>query len=195
MRGTGRSLRAAALLSLGAFALHQIRFVLGYGHQASEALAVQGHSYMPLVEALIAVFLGAASIRFAHSLFMARRGSPVDVTGPPFSRLWAFCSSALLAVYTLQEGFEGEFSAGHPTGLVGVFGHGGWTALPLALAIGALIALVLEGARRVIVLVGSRVRRTRGRPRTSRPKRLPAIFARLDVIAQNLAARGPPIPS
>jgi hypothetical protein len=185
-------LRAVALISVGALVLHQLRFVLGYWNQAGEALTLQGHSYLPLAQALVAVFLAGACLLFLHSLVLARRGSPIETSAAPFSRLWAGASAALLTVYTLQEGFEGQFSAGHPAGLVGVFGHGGWTAFPLAVALGALIALLLEGAKRAIALVSSRVRRALPRQAHTRWPRLPVGFPTLEGLAQNLAARGPP---
>src|SRR5439155_17156618 len=111
--------------------------------------------------------------------------------GLPFGRLWGCASSALLAVYTLQEGLEGEFSPGHPTGLVGVFGHGGWTAIPLAITIGALIALLLEGARRTIIFVSARARVRLPRPGRALTRRLPSGFPKVDVLSHSVAARGP----
>jgi hypothetical protein len=49
---------------------------------------------------------------------------------------------ALFAVFSAQELTEGALSAGHPDGLTGVFGQGGWLAVPLALLLGGLAALV-----------------------------------------------------
>jgi hypothetical protein len=197
MGSVGRLLRAVGLLSAGAIAVHQLRFVLGYGHDASDVLALEDHSYLPLAEALVAVILGAAGLAFIGSLLLASKGRSTDSgSATPFTRLWAYASTALVAVYTLQEGFEGEFSAGHPSGVVGIFGHGGWTAIPLALVVGALIALLLEGARRAVVSVRSRAGLT-AVPRLSRTRwqRLPVGFPKLDVLSQHLAARGPPQPS
>jgi hypothetical protein len=188
-------LRAIALLAVGAVSLHQLRFVLGYGQNASQVLAVEGHSYLPFAEALVAVVLAAACIWFAGSLALAHRGRPVESSGHPFGSLWAYAGSALFAVYVLQEGFEGAFSPGHPAGLTGIFGNGGWTALPLAVAIGALIALLLEGARRVLVLVSSQDRPTLPRPRKAHWHHLPVGFPKLDVLSHSLTARGPPLAS
>ena len=36
---------------------------------------------------------------------------------------------------------------GHPAGLVGVFGYGGWWAIPVAICIGLVLAAVFHGAR------------------------------------------------
>jgi hypothetical protein len=132
---------------------------------------------------------------FAGSLALAHKGRPIDSSGAPFSRLWAIATVALVAVYTLQEGLEGQLAPGHPAGLVGIFGHGGWIVFPLALAIGALIALVLEGARRVIVFVSSRARLPRRHRRRARWHRLPIGFPNLDVLSHSIAPRGPPLSS
>ena len=51
-------------------------------------------------------------------------------------------------LFVLQETLEGLFATGHPGGAAGVFGHGGWWAIPLALAVGLLLALVLRVADR-----------------------------------------------
>jgi hypothetical protein len=195
MRSSAWVVRAVALLSVGAIALHQLRFAFGYGQSATEALALQGHSYIPFAEALIVVACAAAFLWFVGSLALAHRGAPIDSSGPPFGRLWACATAALFAVYTVQEGFEGQFSAGHPAGLVGIFGHGGWIVFPLALTIGALVALVLEGARRVIVFVSSRARLPRAPRRRARWHRLPIGFPNLDVLCHSIAPRGPPLSS
>jgi hypothetical protein len=195
MRSRAGVLRAVTLLAAGAVALHQLRFVLGYGRNASEVLALEGHSYLPFAEALVAVVLAAACVWFVGSLALAHRGRPVESSGHPFGSLWAYASAALIAVYVLQEGFEGTFSPGHPAGLAGIFGHGGWTALPLAVAIGALIALVLEGARRALVFVSPRDRPALPRPRKARWRQLPIGFPKLDVLSHSLTARGPPLTS
>jgi hypothetical protein len=193
MRSRAGVLRAVALLSVGAIVLHQLRFTLAYGHSAGEALALQGHSYLPLVEALVAVVFAASLLWFIRSLVLARITGSIEPDGLPFTRLWGYASSALVAVYTLQEGLEGEFSPGHPAGLVGIFGQGGWTAIPLAIAIGALIALLLEGARRTIIFISARTRLRLPRPRRALRRRLPAGFPKLDVLSHSVEVRGPPL--
>jgi hypothetical protein len=52
---------------------------------------------------------------------------------------------ALVAAYCAQELLEGILASGHPAGLAGVFGDGGWTAIPLALPLALLVALGLRG--------------------------------------------------
>ena len=70
-------------------------------------------------------------------------------------------------------------ATGHPAGLAALFAGGGWIAVPLALAIGTLAALLvraLEGVERAIAVIHAE------RPRRSRP---PAVRGRA------LPARGP----
>src|SRR4051812_13430535 len=132
MISRGWRLRAASLLAGGAFALHQLRFVLGYGDHAHGQLGVQGHGYMTALAPLVGIALLLALAEFG--LRLQGRHRPIAV--PPFRRLWAVAAAWLLAVYSLQESLEGAFAGGHPGGLAGVVGHGGGAAVPLAAAIG-----------------------------------------------------------
>jgi len=63
-----------------------------------------------------------------------------------FAQRWAGASVALVVLFTLQETLEGLFATGHPGGFAGVFGHGGWWAIPVALAVGLAMALLLRVA-------------------------------------------------
>jgi hypothetical protein len=187
--------RAVALLAAGSIIVHELRYTLAYGPNAAEALAQQGHSYLPMVEALAMVLLGVAAVRFGMSLLRARSGLVVEARPPSFARLWLCATAALTAVFTLQEGFEGEFAAGHPGGLVGIFGDGGWTAILLAALVGAVIALLARVAHQAIELVARHAARPRLRP-SSLPLRvgfrsLPSRHQR--VLAWKLAGRAPPL--
>ena len=86
---------------------------------------------------------------------------------------------------------------GHPGGIAGIFGAGGWISVPLALVIGLLIALAL------------RVRRGAPRPSPPRPRLLAApaaaggdrrahrsgVRSLGEALARRLAPRGPPLAS
>jgi hypothetical protein len=192
-RGWAR-FRAVALLATGSIIVHELRYVVSYGHNASEALTEQGHSYMPFAESLALVLLTIASVRFGLSLARARLGTVSDARPPAFTRLWLAASGSLAAIYTAQEGFEGAFAPGHPSGLIGIFGHGGWTALIFSLLLGAVIALLTGVAHSAIELVArqaaSRSRRAGKTPHQRSPG-APAL-PRLEVLAVNLAGRAPP---
>jgi hypothetical protein len=188
-------LRAVSLLAAGSIFVHELRYVAAYGGSAGQALAEQGHSYTPLLESLVALLLLVALARFVLAIWHARDGLVSEERPPTFLRLWASASVALATLYTLQEGFEGAFAPGHPSGLIGVYGHGGWTALIFSLAVGAVIAAVTRLAHGAIELVAARATALR---QWTPPARLSWAVPdtppgrRLDVLAWNLAGRAPP---
>jgi hypothetical protein len=168
-------LRLAALMGAGTFGVHQARYALGYHGEASGALAAQGHAYLvPLGPLLVGALLPliAAAIR--------RAACGAAAPGPRFARLWAAVAVALVAVYLTQESVEGALAAGHPAGVAGALGHGGWLALPLSVVVGFAIAVVMRGAQSA----GEIARRPR-------PWRAPLPVApRLLVVAAALASPG-----
>lgn len=145
--------RGLVLIPAAAFALHQVRYSLGYGSRAGSALAAQGHAYMtslaPWLVLLLALGAGSFLLRLTRGRDELRRRSSLG--------LWALSSCALLAIYVLQELLEGLYAAGHPAGFAGVFGHGGWWALPLALLLGAAIAALLHVGRLLVASAPGRL--------------------------------------
>ena len=187
-------LRASALLAAGALAVHQLRYALSGTTTPGGCSAPRGHAYLAFVMPLALGLLAAAGGLFLAGLARAARGAAAERAGPPrFSRLWTATSGILLFTYAAQESLEGALANGHPAGLAGVFGHGGWVAIPLALAVGALVALVLRGAHAAVAFVARR-RTQVARERAPRARRLPrgALLPALDPVACNLAGRGPP---
>ncbi len=139
--------RAAALLPAAALTVHQLRFELAYGDHAEGKLASEGHAYLsaftPLAAMLVAVAAGLFLARFAR----ARRSGDRQGGGHfGFLRMWLAVAAALVLIYSGQELLEGFLSSGHPEGMVGIFGGGGWWAIPLALLAGAVVALLLRVA-------------------------------------------------
>lgn len=134
-------LRAAASLSGGAFAVHQLRYRLGFGDDAERVLHEQGHGYLTAAAPLISLLLAAVLGQLLWALGQPGRPVRVQTRGR-----WLAIVVALLAIYTVQELLEGALAAGHPAGFEGLVGHGGWTAVPLALFVGAAIALGLRVA-------------------------------------------------
>jgi hypothetical protein len=188
-------IRLMALLAAGSMLVHELRFVAGYGSSYHQALAEQGHSYTTWLQALVLVLVAVAIMRFALSLLGARGGVVTERRTPRFGRLWASASASLAVIYTVQEGLEGAFAPGHPSGLLGIYGHSGWTALFLSLAVGALIAAITWLAHHVVESVAARAA-------APRQRRVPARLSwavpdtppgrRLEVLAWNLAGRAPP---
>lgn len=175
--------------------VHQLRYLLGYEGEAARALTVQGHAYLSLLTPTVGGALALALAEFGWRLTRPRRGDAFDAPRG-FGRCWAFASTALVALYALQEWLEGTFEAGHPAGIAGVVGHGGWVALPLALAVGAVVALLLRGAATVIAAAARQVRALpRGveAPPLPRPRTFSAL--RLAPLALCCAGRAPPTAS
>jgi hypothetical protein len=185
-------LRAAVLLAAGAYALHQLRYLTSYGPDAHEQLRNQGHAYMALLAPLLAIAMIAVLAEFAAriaGLRPAARGErPTRLV-----QLWALASACLLIAYAGQETLEGLLAEGHPAGFAALAGRGGWTVLPLAAAIGLVLALVARGAHGALELAAEPTPRVRF-PRTAFPvvHRARARMAPLGIATGAATARAPP---
>lgn len=199
--------RAAALMPAAVLTVHQLRFLLTFGGGSGAELEKEGHQYLSALAAPIAM-----SVAIVVGLFFARltsawregagegqatRGGGAEGGSArgSFLRLALLIGAALLALYSCQELLEGMLSSGHPGGFDGVFGDGGWQAVPLSLACGFAIAVALRGARAAIRWAAARHRRAvafHGRPAPSpRPPRLP--LPRPVPLAGAAAGRAPPL--
>ena len=196
LRRTSRTARATSLLSLAALAVHELRYLVAYGDRADEALASQGHAYLSdLGGALITLmFATLLATLLAGALAPAARRPDQPAAGA-FRRTAVLYALALLGIFCAQELTEGAVAAGHPAGLAAVLAHGGWVALPLALAAGAvcsLACLALQGIERTLARRAPRRRAPRRPPALAEPHPAPA---RLPLASLNLAfgfARRPP---
>jgi len=182
---TAHGLRLAAIIALGAFGVHQLRFLI------AAAPVQEGHRYLSDLLPGIAVLVLAGVVA---TLFRGTEASsPVRVS---LTRRVLFFAGALLTVFLCQEFLEGLLVSGHPVGPGAILGDGGWLAVPLALAIGALSALLarlLEQVERAIAVVHSR-RSRRRRPPAVRGRALSARGRRLAEapLSFGLARRPPP---
>jgi hypothetical protein len=138
--------KAAALLFAGSLAVHELRYVVAYGPGAGHAEATQGHAYLTLLAPAVASAAVLALAAWLVRLAAGRAGPDGESPIPGFRRLWGGMSALLIALFVVQETLEGLTSADHPAGVAGVLGHGGWTALVLAVAVGAVLALALRAA-------------------------------------------------
>src|SRR6186997_3625476 len=172
MRATGRTLLLAALVAVAVLVLHELRYLIGYGGQASHALAVQGHGYLPgaSVGVMLLLGLGVAQVLLA---FRRALHSATASPAPPLGLLWIASACALLAIYCSQELLEGLLSTGHPNGFAALAANGGWSALPLAVGLGLIVALALRGVAAAESLVARRALRVGStiRPPGARPLR------------------------
>jgi hypothetical protein len=176
------TLRMAALMGAGAYGVHQLRFLLS----PSGGATLRAHAYLAPIGTVVMVLL-----LFTLAAALARIARGVAEDAPRLRRLWAGASASLVAVYCAQETMERLLTQGDRQGL---FAHGGLVALPLAIAIGLAIALLMRGTSAASE-VAAEARRM------ARPAlRFPAFVALLmpwtprsaRPAARHLAARGPP---
>ena len=191
-----KALAPAALLPPAAFAVHQLRYWLAFGTRAGLELQQQGHSYLhslvPWIMLLVGLAVGVFLRAFGRAL-----GGQCSITrySLSFAALWLLCSAALVAIYVCQELAEGMFAVGHPAGLIGVFGYGGWWALPAAACLGLVLAAAFHGARWMLQEVIRRRARPLARRVRRRAERLraPDVFVTgWEPLAGGWSGRGPP---
>ena len=206
-------LRAAALMPAAVLTVHQLRYLLAFGGGTGQELEQEGHQYLGALAAPIAMSVAILVGLFLARLASAWREGEGDDAGRRgaaerspsgaravsawrgFLRLALTIGAALLALYSCQELLEGMLSSGHPGGFEGVFGDGGWWAVPLSLVCGLAIAAALRGARAAIRWAAARHRRPKisyGRPApVLRPRRL--ALPRPVPLAGAAAGRAPPL--
>src|SRR3954470_16227101 len=142
--------RGLLLLPAAAFVVHELRYRLAYGSRADVALAAQGHGYLdslaPWLVLLLGLALGAFLLRVARSVAGRADSRPRR----SLAALWALSTVSLVAIYAVQELLEGVFAAGHPGGLTGLVGNGGWWALARAVVVGGAVAALLRLASAVV---------------------------------------------
>ncbi len=181
------------LFPAAAFAVHQLRYELFYGSHTSAALAAQGHGYLDSMAPWIAVLVALGFGSFLARVARAAGGRPELRPRRSFAGLAALASVALLATYSVQEWLEGIFAVGHPSGFEGVFGHGGYWAVPLSVLAGLLVAALLRLASAAVEVVARREAIRLFVVFVSGVLR-PAAFApvRLSPLARRSAGRAPP---
>jgi hypothetical protein len=186
-----------------ALAVHQLRYYLAFGPHGSARLTRDGHAYLSAAEPIVLFVAAVAGGAFVGRLARAWICGGAHALGSrrlSFFRVWGLCAAVLIAVYCGQELFEGAVFPAHPAGLTGVIGHGGWIALPLALAIAGTLAALLRVGEAVVALVESLAARRRSavpRRAACAPPRLrphqAALDWRLDPAAGVSAGRAPPV--
>jgi hypothetical protein len=129
MGRAGIRARALALLPLGAYTVHQGRYLIVPGSERADA-----HGYLAAAPLAVALLLALALARRLERAARASSGVPPR----PSSAAWS--STALLGIYVAQELAEALTTSGAPL----PFAAGGWVSIPLALVIGGLISLALR---------------------------------------------------
>jgi len=146
---------------------------------------------MPWLVPVACALLGLALAEFAARLAVRIRKSDRPVYMPAGVR-WLTASSLLTGIFVLQEVTERVIAHGYFDVAEAVVVHGGWVALPLCFVVGAVIALLLRGARALLTRSWASARPAPAR--IAEPSyRLPRPRSpRAPVIARNLAGRAPP---
>ena len=192
-----RGLARAAVVPAAAIAVHQLRYWLAFGSSAGIELQRQGHSYLHSVAPWIMVALAWAAGAFLSAVGRAMNGhTSAPRYGLTLVALWLICAASLVAIYSGQEFLEGLLATGHPAGLVGIFGYGGWWAIPAALCIGLVLAALLHGARWVLHEVAARHARGARAPSpagSALPRPADVSLPRLAPLALGWCGRGPPV--
>jgi|SRR4029077_18930314 hypothetical protein len=139
------------LIPAASLVVHQLRYWLAYGSRANAELTAQGHSYLYSLTPWFVFALGIGLALFLRRAALALRTGDAGV----FSRrsslmVWLLAWAGLVAIYALQELLEELLASGHPGGFAGVFGHGGFWAVPVAAAVAGLVTLCLRVARAVL---------------------------------------------
>jgi len=184
------------LMPAAALVVHQARYSLTYGARANAELTATGHSYLHSVVPWTIFALGVGASMFLRRVARASRtGRTGSFTRVPTVVLWSLTTAALLAIYAVQEVLEELSISGHPDGMAGVFGHGGWWAVPAAAVVALGVVALLRIGRAVLRLAS----RLGARPQRARHTqvRLPSSIALVAPapLALARAGRAPPLRS
>jgi hypothetical protein len=196
MRRRGFELaRAVALLTLGALALHQLRYLIAFGPASGEALHREGHGYLAQT---IPVIVALAAATLAASVLLGALRAPRQASRPGIARA-LFYGAALFAVFAAQELAEGALAPGHPAGIAALVSGGAWVAVPLAVVLGCAAALaerLLVRADAVLALALASARGHAAAPEPGPPTvHLPRTPLTALPLAFGLARRPPPTAS
>ena len=195
MVATRTRLRAGTLLACGTLVLHELRYLLVFGTSTRHELGREGHFYLSLLTPLVVIAVALALGSLLHQLADGR--SSHARAERTWIALWAGFSAALLGLYSGQELLEGALSSGHPGGAAALLANRGAIAMPLALALGAMLAFVHQSTR-AATRPGTEpaILRVRYAPvehaSSMLAPTLPLIAVANDLIARSLAGRAPP---
>jgi hypothetical protein len=182
------------LIPAAALVVHQARYTLAYGVRANAELAAQGHSYLHSLVPWTILALGVGVSLFLRRLARAARtGHSGSFTRLSAAALWSVTTFGLIAIYAVQETLEALTASGHPAGVSGVLGHGGWYAVPAAAVVALGVVAVLRVGRAVLRLAAQCAPRA---TRLSAPSlRIPFSVALVAPAPLALAAAGraPPL--
>ncbi len=160
----GSLLRTVAIVGLGAFAAHQLCFLIGLisrgGLVDVDGRAFLGH--VPTMLAVLAVALIAGRLWAAYT--GASREDQEASSRSVLGRSLTY-GVAILSVYLAQELLESALFSSHTEDLAGILADGGWLAILIAFGLGPICILLDRGIGQLEAragLVSHRGNRTRG---------------------------------
>jgi len=184
------SWRGMALLPAGVFAVHQLRLMLEFGSRSGHG--VTGHLYVGSLPAWLTIAFAAALGGLVAHLARGLRTGAAAEPAMSLPRLWVATAGLLAGLHVLHEALEGLLLGG--PGVGGLIGAGGLWALVAAVLVAGVIALLLRGARSLIVAIVRR-RGLRPAPGAAGPGvREPRSVSRrpLPPLSSSAAGRAPP---
>ena len=178
--------RAGALVLAGALAVHELRYALA-GTRANE----HAHAYLSWLGPFLCGVLVLTVAEFV--LRLARRRIARELPPPPrFLSRWAAFAALLAAIFAVQETVEMLWAHGGVDLHAAVVAHGGWVGLPLALAVAAVVAGALRGARALAARRARELAPARAAAPAPPLRRRRGWTAAGDALAYHLAGRAPP---
>jgi hypothetical protein len=182
------------LIPAAALVVHQARYTLAYGVRANAQLAAQGHSYLHSLVPWTVLALGIGATLFLRRLARAARtGRSGAFTRLSATALWSVTTFGLIAIYAVQETLEAASVSGHPAGVAGVFGHGGWYAVPAAAVVALGVVALLRVGRAVLRLAAHYAPRTARLSAPSLPVPFSVALVAATPLALAAAGRAPPL--
>jgi hypothetical protein len=183
------ALRPVTLIAGGAFAVHELSYLAGFGAAGSHA---PDHSY-------VAALLPALAILAALALFATVERGVAGRRAPPASPLARVLThaAAILALFFGQELVEGLLAGADVVQIGPVLAVHGVVAIPLALALGSVTWLAMRGLETVEARIATRFDQSTPRHAARlglRPRWLNVVLSPA-MLAGSAAPRAPPSPA
>jgi hypothetical protein len=175
-------------------AVHELRYVLAYGSRAGSELSAHGDHYVTTAAVVTGALVGLAmAVGVVRLLATSRGQGSLAVPRVPVWLLWLGLTLLLLVGFWALEGVELIFEPSHGISAgARVFADGGLWAVPAAMFVAALMALLVLGGRVLLRIV---VRRRTLRPvdRVPGPRPLvQRVLFSVRPMAGRVAGRAPP---
>lgn len=197
MPRAGSLLRTVAIVGLGAFAAHQLCFLVALISRGG-LVGVDGRVFLghvPTMLAVLAVALIAGRLWAAHT---GASWAGDEATSRSVLRRSLTYGAAILSVYLAQELLESALFSSHTEDLAGLLTDGGWLAILIAFCLGPICILLDRGIGQLEARV-ARASRQRNLARPTAPPTWSRVTflgapSTLSPLAFGIARRPPPLP-